>query len=226
MSLANDATVHPGGDPPVVFVSGMSETRDAWAPVLPLLTCNTTTVVYDRPGNGTAPRRTDTGPLPYSAFADELAALLDDLGLRRPAVLVGHSFGSVITRVFAVRHPARVAGMVHVDGSTPRLALWPGSSPLEDGGARVDNIAGEAEIRGAVFPPVPALVLARTPGNWYAPIPDPAVDDVWQQAQADLAKQLGCQLIVAENAGHALAREAPGLVAAAVDEVVRAVRGR
>ena len=45
----------------------------------------------------------------------DLAGLLDRCGVEGPFVLVGHSFGGLIARVFEQRDPARVAGMVLVD---------------------------------------------------------------------------------------------------------------
>ncbi|HKT01326.1 MAG TPA: hypothetical protein VJT31_17515 [Rugosimonospora sp.] len=121
-----------------------------------------------------------------------------------------------------------MAGLVHVDGSIPRLVLWPGSTNFLDGEGpgvtRIDTVAGEAELADAVLPVVPAAVLARTPGRWDTRLPDPAIDQLWQDAQVGLARQLGAPLIVANDSGHEMPREAPALVAAAIDAVVRAVR--
>jgi pimeloyl-ACP methyl ester carboxylesterase len=75
-------------------------------------------------GRWTSSASPDHGALPYSAFAVELADLLDQQTVTGPLVVVGHSFGSLIARMFAARHPHRVAGMVHVDGSIPRGVLW------------------------------------------------------------------------------------------------------
>ena len=55
------------------------------------------------------------------------------MGIGRPVVLVGHSVGSLIIRMFAAAHPEQVAGTVHVDGSLPRLILWPGGGGHVDG---------------------------------------------------------------------------------------------
>jgi hypothetical protein len=50
------------------------------------------------------------------------------------------------------------------------------------------------------------------------------MDRFWQQSQATLARQLGGPLLVAADAGHQIPREAPQLVAFAVDQVVWAAR--
>ncbi len=218
-----------GRNPPVVLVSSLGDPASYWRQVISQLTQGSRVISYDRPGIGASPPRpAPNPPLSYSRFAAELAALLDHLGVSSPAVLVGHSVGSLIIRVFAGAYPGRVAGMVHVDGSVPRLFLWPGADSAVDGegpgATQVDAAAGEREVTRAILPRVPSIVLARTPGRWHAPPPDPQIDAVWQHAQADLAAQAGSALIVARNAGHRIPEDAPGLVAFAVDQVVAAVR--
>jgi pimeloyl-ACP methyl ester carboxylesterase len=218
-----------GRNPPVVLVSSLGDPASYWKQVIRQLGTGPRVISYDRPGIGDSPPRpAPNPPVSYGRFAAELAALLDHLGVSVPVVLVGHSFGSLIIRVFAGAYPGRVGGMVHVDGSLPRLFLWPGADSPVDGGGRgateVDAARGEAEVIRAGLPRVPSIVLARTPGRWRTPPPDPAIDGVWQRAQAELAQDSGSPLIVARDAGHRIPEDAPGLVAFAVDQVVLAVR--
>jgi pimeloyl-ACP methyl ester carboxylesterase len=219
-----------GDDPPVVLVAGLGFPRDSWQPVIDLLTTGSTTFAYDRPGIAGAPGRADPArPVSYGVLAEELADLLDESRVAKPMVLVGHSMGANVVRVFADRHPAWVAGLVFVDGSLPRLALPAGDEPLTDGdgpgASPIDPLAGEVEVRKATPPSVPAVVLGRTPGWWSPrPIPHPALDELWQLNQRDLADAHHAPLIIASDAGHHLPREAPALVAYGIDLVVRAVR--
>jgi len=220
-----------GANPPVVLVSALGDPASYWQQVIRQLSTGPRVISYDRPGIGASPPRpAPNRPASYRTFAAELAALLDHLGVLVPAVLVGHSFGSLIIRVFAGAYPGRVAGMVHVDGSLPGLYLWPGADSATDGdgrrATRVDAVRGEAEVARAGLPRVPSIVLARTPGVWHTAPPDPGIDGVWQRAQADLAQQSGSALIVAKDSGHRIPEDAPGLVAFAVDQVVTAVRDR
>lgn len=221
--------VMPGHNPPVVFVSQVGTDGDSWQAVIERLTTGATTVTYDRPGTGNRPpRAAPNPPLPYSTFADELADELDRADVVEPVVLVGHSVGSLIIRVFADRHPDRVAGAVHVDGSIPRLNLWPNAEPSFDGdgpdATEIDTIAGEVEALAAVPPPVPSVVVSRTPGRWGRALPHPAIDDLWSVHQLLLAERWRAPHIVATNAGHQTPREAPMLVAYAIDTVIRAAR--
>ena len=75
----------------------------------------TTVLAYDRAGQGWS----DRSPNPRTPvnLAGELQTLLGRLGLHPPYVLVGHSFGGLVTRFYAGFHPEEVAGIVLVDSS-------------------------------------------------------------------------------------------------------------
>jgi pimeloyl-ACP methyl ester carboxylesterase len=223
--LAADLSGEAG--PTVAFVSGFGETRSAWRMVLPLLAESARLVTYDRAGIGDSGGRADHSAHPYSDLADELGHLLKVLGVPEPYILVGHSFGCLVIRAFAVRQPERVAGMVLVESSVRQLVLWPGQTRDRDGdrpdATRVDLEAGAAELTPITLR-VPAVVLTRTHGKgvWEG-APDPAaVEAHWQRAQAELATEVGAPQVIARDAGHRLNEEAPALLALAVDSVVHA----
>src|ERR1700759_3726855 len=155
-----------GADPPVVLVAALGFGQTSWRPVIDRLTTHCTVLAYDRPGIGEAPPRDDpTAPVSYGVLAGELAGVLDAAGVHVPAVLVGHTMGSNVVRVFADRHPERAAGLVFVHGSLPRLALPDGEKTRTDGEQSgvtpIDMLAGEVEVLRSAAPPVPAVVLAR-----------------------------------------------------------------
>lgn len=215
--------------PPIVFIAQLGTGGASWKPVLERLTTTGRTFTYDRPGTGSAPPRpAPNPPLPHGAFARELADLLDAEGITEPAVLVGHSFGGNILRVYASLRPERVAGIVFVDCSIPQSFLVPGEDNPVDGdepdGTAIDTIAGQVEILSAPIPHVPTAVLVRRPHWWFptfADIPHPAIDDLWQVSQRLLAEQLHAPLIRTQT-GHQIPRENPGLVSYIVDAVVKA----
>jgi 3-oxoadipate enol-lactonase len=79
------------------------------------------TIVFDGPGHG---RSADPPEFTLEEHADALGHALDRLGVER-AVLVGLSWGGMLSMRFALRHRERVAGLALVDTSAEaeRLAL-------------------------------------------------------------------------------------------------------
>ncbi|GAA1801332.1 hypothetical protein GCM10009682_23950 [Luedemannella flava] len=223
------ATVR-GNGPSAVFVSGLGEPGANWEPVLQRLTGPVRRITYDRAGiAGSDAAVNEHGPQPYRVVADELGRLLDRLGASSPLVLVGHSFGCLVARVFATRYPGRVGGLVLVEGSLPAMALWPGDGgPYADGDrsdARwIDADAGACEMT-SLPGPVPAVVLTRTPGRWTSPQATADLDRSWRTYHERLAAELDARHLMAIDGGHRLNAEAPALVALAVDAVAAAAVG-
>jgi len=99
----------------------------SWSLVQPDVARLTRTCTYDRAGFGWS----DAGPMPRTAgrVADELRVLLDRAGVAPPFVLVGHSFGGLVMRIFAARYRTEVAGLVLVDPAHPED--WVRPAPKE-----------------------------------------------------------------------------------------------
>jgi pimeloyl-ACP methyl ester carboxylesterase len=76
-------------------------------------------LAYDRAGLG----HSDPGPRPRDgrAIAVDLAALLRELDEPGPYVLVGHSMGGLMVRLYALTHPKQAVGVVLVDAVTPDI---------------------------------------------------------------------------------------------------------
>ncbi|MEU0877387.1 alpha/beta hydrolase [Lentzea sp. NPDC005914] len=104
-----------GPGPLVVFEAGMSAPASSWVHTQREVSARYRTLSYDRAGYGGSD--VDTHDRTLDRIVDDLTALLDVLGENDPVVLVGHSWGGPIIRVFADRHPDRVAGMVFVDAT-------------------------------------------------------------------------------------------------------------
>jgi pimeloyl-ACP methyl ester carboxylesterase len=103
------------GGPTVVIETGAGVNWGDWGLVVPKLAESTRVCVYDRAGYGWS----EPGPEPRTALraANELHELLTNAGISQPYVLVAHSFGGYIARVYAGRFGETLSGMVLVDTS-------------------------------------------------------------------------------------------------------------
>lgn len=144
VNLGNDRSIYMEcrgrGGPTVVLVTGLGERADDFmitsadrtseeGSVYPAVAGFTRVCAYDRPGSAT---KTEAGfelsrstPVASPATAGDSAADLDLLlrasGEPGPYVLVGHSLGGPIVRLYAAAHPTEVAGLVLVDALSENL---------------------------------------------------------------------------------------------------------
>lgn len=103
-----------GRGDPVVFVHGHPFDRSMWQPQIDAFADRHRVVTADLRGFGQSTVVSDTSP--FSAFAEDIAALLDDLGIAR-VVLCGLSMGGQIVMEFQRLFPQRVRGLVLADTS-------------------------------------------------------------------------------------------------------------
>jgi pimeloyl-ACP methyl ester carboxylesterase len=109
--------------PAVILDAGIGASSLSWSLVQPLVARFARAYVYDRAGYGwsDSPRRAD-GPRIASRLAGELRALLRAAEVPGPYILVGHSFGGFVARLYAERWPVEVAGLVMLD--SPDTGEW------------------------------------------------------------------------------------------------------
>jgi hypothetical protein len=116
------------GSPAVILEAGYTASGiSTYGPVIvPALARRTRVCTYDRAGDGLSDARpAKVRPLTGATQAQELHTLLQVIRARPPYVLVGHSYGGMITREFAARYPGQVAGMVLLDASSePEVAVY------------------------------------------------------------------------------------------------------
>ena len=209
------------GRPTVVLVGGLRRPAEAvWPPIVDALSPLTRVCAFDRAGLGPS----DPQPRSPQTAADvvaDLHAALGAVGEAGPFVPVGFSGGGLFVRLYASTHPDQVAGLVLVDAGPP------GSYGPNDGmqpglAAPIDFSASEEQVLAAPpLPPVPTVVIvAEKPEPAFIP----GAVTAWHPAQEAQARDLGARLVVAEGSGHFVSLDRPGVVIAAIEAVVAAVR--
>lgn len=108
---------------PLVLANSLGTDARIWDDVIAALGDGYRIISYDKRGHGlsAAPQ----GDYRLDDHIDDLAALLDHLHIKRP-VLAGVSVGGLIAQGFALRHPARLAGLILCD-TAPKVgdaAMW------------------------------------------------------------------------------------------------------
>jgi pimeloyl-ACP methyl ester carboxylesterase len=127
--------------PTVLFESGIAATNLNWFHIQEQVSQFAATASYDRCGLGwSSPCQTARTP---GNIAVELHELLASAGIKPPYILVGHSFGGLVMRRFALLYPDEVTSIVLVDPM--RCEEWPPLNPekqaLIDRGSKLSSYA-------------------------------------------------------------------------------------
>ena len=113
--------------PTAILEAGAGDFSVDWSLVQPAVARFARVCSYDRAGSAWS----DLGPRPRTMhqIVWELHTLLDKAGIKPPFVLVGHSYGGWLVRLYASTYPAEVAGMVLVEAGAdnPRRILRDGN---------------------------------------------------------------------------------------------------
>jgi pimeloyl-ACP methyl ester carboxylesterase len=180
----------------VLAVHGITSNSHAWLAVARALDGRASLAAPDLRGRG----RSAALPEPYGvgAYARDLLAVVDQLGIEQ-TVVVGHSLGGYIVSRLAADHPERVRGVVLADGG---LTI-PGAQRT-DPQTFIDAFLG----------PVLARLRQHFPSR-------EAYHDWWRAHPAFRGGEVGDQDLVA-YADHDLVGEEPALRSSVVEDAVRA----
>lgn len=169
------------GAPMVVLESGIGAGAFNWRFVQAAIARTTKVCSYDRAGYWKSPPA--TGARDAGAEADDLAALLKAAKLPAPYVVVAHSYGGHIARLYAGRHMRDVAGMVLVDPSVEYqekhlIEIIPTAPPMLAADiARRKGCASDprpAEVAGKCLDPAPPADLPKDSADWFVQAQGPS----------------------------------------------------
>ncbi len=244
-----DCCVYGNSSPTVVLVSGFGAPQTYWNSVVPALAAQTTVLTYDRAGIG----KSEIGALPAHGqrAAADLHTLLDKLNLPKPYILVGHSYGGSVVRLFASMYPDDLGGLILEDAQHEDvleeqrkilkgrdleqleemvLKFAPPDHPKTEGDYRY--ITTDQVKNSKPLPQVPFVVL--TAGDRSKGMP-PVFSEEASSKMAELGMKLqkklvalipGGKHIIVEDVGHNIHVEKPEALIGPVTEMINEVRNR
>lgn len=230
------------GKQTVVFEAGAGGSLEVWVRIQQQVSRFARTVSYDRAGNGLS----EKGAVPRDGarVAAELHKALHNANLAPPYILVGHSLGGPYIRMFAVKYPKDVAGMVLVDPTQEELIAWarehaPDDDKKPEHTPRLDDEVDcapktFAELKDAHVPNgIPVTLIC---GMGPREIPSFINAEMRRDHEKDQAtlypaklqfhrawveKIPGAKLVVSYKSGHGIPFEEPELVVKAIQDVVQ-----
>lgn len=224
------------GSPTVILEAGYTASGlDTYGSTIPPRLARSTGVcTYDRAGDGVSdPRPVSVTPLTGRTQAHELHELLDAIGVDPPYVLVGHSYGGIVTREFAAAYPRAVVGMVLIDASSePEIPIYDRlhAGPWDDGtvtpapNQRIDIHATVRELEAAPSlgsMPLVVITAGILQDRWLRTVPR-----LEARAQTRLAGLSSDSVHVLDGGvGHLIPEDDPAIVVDPVLAVLRAVDG-
>jgi len=111
-----------GSGRPLILLHGGLGSGEMFGPLIPEFADHHQVILVDLQGHG---RTADVDrPLDVAIMADDIAALIDHLGLDRPDV-VGYSLGGGVAMQVAFRHPEKIGRLVSASANIKRSAIYP-----------------------------------------------------------------------------------------------------
>ncbi|MHB8342067.1 MAG: alpha/beta hydrolase, partial [Mycobacteriales bacterium] len=176
-----------GAGPAVLLLHGGGRTLVDWALVVPTLARRHRVVAMDLRNHG----RSGDGPWDWDVVVADVAAVVAELGLGRPAV-VGHSRGGMVAAAYAASGAACRAA-VNIDGHGPGrpeqyLGLDPGL--VRTRLAELDALARQGAPGDRVLSAQQADAMAEQVGTFAAArgIPAELATEGWRRSLAPLAE--------------------------------------
>jgi pimeloyl-ACP methyl ester carboxylesterase len=237
------------GSPTIVLETGIGAESSEWQLVATALARSRAVFGYDRAGRGESdPGQGDRDAL---TMVGELNALLEATQTKGPYLLVGHSFGGLLMRLFAAAKHASVDGLVLVESVHPRQfqmlgPAFPASSPSEvpalvqmrdfwTGGWRAANSTREhvdfersfAQDRSVTsLGNLPLCVVSAASFLNTPFIPDAAarqrMQQLWNELQAELSRLSdNHRTVYLEKSGHFVQRDDPDSIVMAIEALLR-----
>jgi pimeloyl-ACP methyl ester carboxylesterase len=169
MYTVNDHQMHivckGEGGPAVILQAGGYAESLWWYWVQSQLAQHTKVCAYDRAGLGWS--QAASSPRDALNIVGELHTLLEQAGVYAPYVMAGHSYGAILTRIYAAQYPDQIAGIVLVDSGL--LSPKQFASQSEFDSWKMSNDALQVLVWGATRTGVMRLILPGEFQKWGYP---------------------------------------------------------
>lgn len=187
------------GSPTVIMEAGTGDSLLTWSYVQPEIAKSTRVCSYDRAGLGWS----EESPYPRTANpqVEELHKLLVNANVQGPYLLVGHSLGGMLVRMYARNYPDEVIGILLVDSLHEERTI---RNPKMV--KAVQGMTGQFRMLAFLSS---SGIMALAPQT----IPNPGLpEDAYAQYQAIMATTRGIETLLTElNASEVSSAEARAL---------------
>jgi pimeloyl-ACP methyl ester carboxylesterase len=119
------ATIHVrmgGQGAPILLLHGFGDSGDMWQPLALTLMANHTVIIPDLRGMGLS-SHPEAG-YDKKTEANDMAKVLDVLGIKGPLLLVTHDIGNMVGYAFIAQNRERVTRWVVMDAPLPGIGNW------------------------------------------------------------------------------------------------------
>ena len=125
----------PAGGQTFVLIHSLAMTKSFWDPVVEILSVKSRVLTLDCRGHGASDK--PDGPYSVEGFADDVAAICQDVGVTE-AIVAGASMGGCVALAVANRHPSLTSGLGLID-----TTAWYGEKAEDTWAGRADKALSE-----------------------------------------------------------------------------------
>ncbi|GAB0168209.1 alpha/beta hydrolase [Lysinibacillus sp. CTST325] len=218
--------------PSVIFIAGLGDNFETWKKVQDRISDETSTFSYTRAGIG----RSSVAAVPKTChdLVEELSELLQELDVKKPYILVGHSFGGLIARLYASLNPLDICGIILVDAAPefkelayeqvlPENLVAGNREYLENPSLNSENIDKMKSYKQIVDhsrqTDFPLTIITRgLPDSGEEGCPSQKILEIEQNLQAEFKKlSTSSKFRIASHSGHYIHHDEPEIV---IEEII------
>lgn len=214
------------GKPSIIFESGHADSHETWNTIQHEASNKNTTLSYDRASLGLSDNSTNSRTSLNKA--SELYMLLKQSKVRGPYIIVSHSMGSWVSRMFAKQYGKEVAGLVFVDpthedaneytiNSLPSDILNLYKEEICKEGSYEDMLDSIVQIKEArsAMKNIPLMVISANDHQMGS-----VFEEKWNLWQKDIASLSSKSTHITINCSHNIQSEKPDVILHAINDML------